>query len=104
MSDIEYIANDIMLMKDGTLFYTGSEEDLLLSMKERVWLCEVPRNMVEQYRKKFLVGNIRTTQAGAELRIISRGKPAEDAISVEKNLEDAFLLYFGEKSEDSYDA
>ena len=104
VSDIEYIANDIMLMKDGTLFYTGSEEDLLLSMKERVWLCEVPRNMVEQYRKKFLVGNIRTTQAGAELRIISREKPAEDAIPVEKKLEDVFLLYFGEKSEDSYDA
>lgn len=104
VSDIEYIANDIMLMKEGKLFYTGSEEDLLLSMKERVWLCEVPRNMVEQYRKKFLVGNIRTTQAGAELRIISREKPAEDAIPVEKKLEDVFLLYFGEKSEDSYDA
>ena len=104
VSDIEYIANDIMLMKEGKLFYTGSEEDLLLSMKERVWLCEVPRNMVEQYRKMFLVGNIRTTQAGAELRIISREKPAEDAIPVEKKLEDVFLLYFGEKSEDSYDA
>lgn len=44
VSDIEYIANDIMLIKDGKLFYTGTAEELLDSMKEKVWLCEVPRN------------------------------------------------------------
>ncbi len=103
VSDIEYIANDIMLMKEGNLFYTGTADDLLSSMKERVWQCHVPRNMVDKYMKKYLVGNIKTTEAGAELRIISRKKPTENAVPVEKNLEDVFLLYFGEKSEEKYD-
>ena len=35
VSDIEYIANNIMLMKDGELFYAGTAEDLVSSMKER---------------------------------------------------------------------
>lgn len=104
VSDVEYIANNILLMKDGELFYTGTAESLLSSMKEKVWQCNVPRNMVEKYAKEYLVGNIKTTEKGAELRIISRGKPTEDAVSVEKNLEDAFLLYFGEKSEEKCDA
>lgn len=104
VSDVEYIANNILLMKDGELFYTGTAESLLSSMKEKVWQCNVPRNMVEKYAKEYLVGNIKTTEKGAELRIISRGMPTEDAVSVEKNLEDAFLLYFGEKSEEKCDA
>ena len=104
VSDVEYIANNILLMKDGELFYTGTAESLLSSMKEKVWQCNVPRNMVEKYAKEYLVGNIKTTEKGAEIRSISRGKPTEDAVSVEKNLEDAFLLYFGEKSEEKCDA
>lgn len=104
VSDIEYIANHIMLMKDGGLFYTGTAEELLSSMHENVWQCHVPRNQVDHYTKEYLVGNIKTTENGAELRIISGRKPAEDAVSVEKTLEDAFLLYFGEKSEEKQDA
>ena len=100
VSDIEYIANEIMLMKDGTLCYTGTAEALLASMQERVWLCRVPRNMVENYMRKYLVGNIKTTENGAELRIISKEQPMAQAVLTEKNLEDAFLLYFGEKSEE----
>ena len=36
VSDIEYIANNIMLMKDGELFYAGTAEDLVSSMREKV--------------------------------------------------------------------
>lgn len=103
VSDIEYIANNIMLMKDGKLFYTGTAENLLLSMKEKVWQCQVPRNMVDTYVREYLVGNIKTTEGGTEIRIISKEKPMENAVCVETNLEDAFLFYFGEKSEENYD-
>lgn len=102
--DIEYIANNIMLMKDGELFYAGTAEDLVSSMKEKVWQCNVSRNMIDKYMNEYLVGNIKTTKTGAELRIISIEKPTEDAVAVEKNLEDAFLFYFGEKSEEKQDA
>ena len=104
VSDIEYIANGIVLMKDGQFCYTGTAENLLTSMEESVWLCQVPRDKVNSYRKKYLVGNIKTTEDGAELRIISGEKPTDNAIPVEKNLEDAFLLYFGEGTEGRYDA
>ena len=104
VSDIEYIANNIMLMKDGELFYAGTAEELVSSMKEKVWQCNVSRSMIDKYMSEYLVGNIKTTKTGAELRIISIEKPTEDAVAVEKNLEDAFLFYFGEKSEEKQDA
>lgn len=93
-----------MLMKDGELFYAGTAEDLVSSMREKVWQCNVSRSMIDKYMSEYLVGNIKTTKTGAELRIISIEKPTEDAVAVEKNLEDAFLFYFGEKSEEKQDA
>ena len=62
-------------------------------MKEKVWQCNVSRSMIDKYMNEYLVGNIKTTKTGAELRIISIEKPTEDAVAVEKNLEDAFLFY-----------
>ena len=82
VSDIEYIANNIMLMKDGELFYAGTAEDLVSSMKEKVWQCNVSRSMIDKYMNEYLVGNIKTTKTGAELRIISIEKPTEDALSL----------------------
>ena len=67
VSDIEYIANNIMLMKDGELFYAGTAEDLVSSMKEKVWQCNVSRSMIDKYMNEYLVGNIKTTKTGAEL-------------------------------------
>lgn len=103
VSDVEYIANDIMLMKAGQLIYNGTTDHLLASMREKVWHCTVVREQVDQYMQQYLVGNIRTTEHGAELRIISRERPTPFAVETEKNLEDAFLLYFGENSEENAD-
>lgn len=103
VSDIEYIANNILMMKSGQLVYSGTAEDLLHTMKENVWNCRVPKDQVNDYRKNYLVDNIKTTENGVELRILSEEKPTENAMQAEKNLEDAFLLYFGEKSEERAD-
>ena len=78
VSDIEYIANNIMLMKMENIFYAGTAEDLVSSMKEKIWQYKNNKNQTEG--------------------IISIEKPTEDAVAVEKNLEDAFLFYFWRKN------
>ena len=62
VSDIEYIANNIMLMKDGELFYAGTAEDLVSSMKEKVWQCNVSRSMIDKYMNEYL-GSLRVPSA-----------------------------------------
>lgn len=94
VSDVEFIANEIILMKDGKFFYTGSTEDLVRSMDESVFQCVVPKNEVNWYLQNYLVGNIKTIPEGAELRIISKTAPVRNAIRQDATLEDAFLLYF----------
>lgn len=104
VSDIEFIANDIMLMKDGRFFFTGTSEELILSMEESVWICTVPRRRVDDYLKRYLVANVKTMSQSAQLRILAKEPPTENAAREEATLEDAFLLYFGERTGDKDDA
>ena len=98
VSDIEYIANKILLMKDGQLVTSGTSEDIIDSMPESVWVCRVTKAGIDVCLKKFKVSNVKTIPGGAELRIISRNRPTENAIQVEATLEDVFLYYFGERA------
>lgn len=104
VSDIEYIANEIILMKEGRFFYTGTSEEIISNMNMSVWHCTIPKGELNRYLKKYLVGNVRTVAGGIELRVLSKEPPSTNAIQTEATLEDAFLLYFGEKAGGKYDA
>ncbi len=98
VSDIEYIANEIWLMKEGQLVQKGTCGEIIRTMPEKVWCCVVDKSMAEAFTAKYGVVNMKSEAQGVELRMISAGKPTENAVCVEPSLEDVFLYYFGEKA------
>lgn len=94
--DVEYIADEILMMKNGRIEETGTAAELIRAMPLHVYLCKVPENQVGDYVKKYRVGNVRTTSEGAELRILAGQVPAPGAKLAEATLEDVFLYYLGE--------
>lgn len=100
VSDIEYIANEILLMKDGRLMHKGTVDEIINSMTETVWECFVDKNMVSDFMKKYKISNMKSETDGVILRVVSRKKPFINAQRVEPSLEDVFLYYFGEKAGD----
>lgn len=103
VSDIESIADEILLMKDGTITTSGTAADLLASMPEDVWSITVPREAAGNYLKSFKVSNVRSVPGGAQLRVLSALQPSAEAVLEDATLEDLFLSYFGEKAGDSHD-
>lgn len=103
VSDIAYIANEILLMKDGSIQDFGTSEQLLSKMPEQVFSLTVPRDAVDAYLRDYKVVNVKTLPEGAELRILSSKKPSENAILEAVTLEDLFLAYFGESSGEQND-
>ncbi len=97
VSDIEYIANEIWLMKDGKLVQQGRLNDILDSMPKRVWTLVTSPAEATKLMKQHKVSNMKTDRGGVELRIISAEQPYPSAEVVKPNLEDVFLYYFGEK-------
>ena len=97
VSDVEYIANEIWLMKNGRLVQQGSLDVVLDSMPEKVWSFVTSQAEAEKFMKQYKVSNMKTDRDGVELRIISAQQPSASAKAVQPNLEDVFLYYFGEK-------
>ena len=98
VSDIEYIANEILLMKDGCITMSGTAEEIVASMPEKVWTFTVPKAQIDAYLKSYKVANVKTVPGGAELRVLSPVRPNSSAVEAEPNLEDAFLYHFGESA------
>ena len=96
VSDVEYIAGQIFLMKDGEIAHSGSVRELVLTMPERVWLCTVPQEQAGRFEREYKVANVRLTGGGAQLRILSAEPPFPNAEQAEATLEDVFLSYFGQ--------
>ena len=103
VSDIEYIANEILMMKDGAILNKGTLDEIISTMPEKVWNCIVPQQSVSAITKRYKVSNMKSENHGVDLRIISAKKPCETAVYVQPSLEDVFLYYFGEKVGDEND-
>ena len=100
VSDVEYIANKILLMQEGKIKAAGTLEELLAGMEQKVWTVRISKDQLNRYMKTYKVSNVKNTADGAELRIIAAVKPAEDAVLENASLEDLFLDYFGERTDD----
>lgn len=98
VSDVEYIANEILMMKDGAIVNEGTLDEIISAMPEKVWECVVPQQSVSAITRRYKVSNMKSENHGVDLRIISAEKPCGTARCVRPSLEDVFLYYFGEKA------
>ncbi|MHC5268836.1 ABC transporter ATP-binding protein [Enterococcus sp. LJL98] len=96
VSDIEYIADEILVLKKGILENTGQAEDLVKTIENKVWECSISTKNVDYYLSKYTVSNQKHEHDNTILRIISEEQPIEEAIKVEPTLEDLYLYYFRE--------
>ncbi len=98
VSDIEYIADSVFLMKEGEITKTGTVEELTACLPAGVWECTVNGREAEFFVKNYKISNIRRAEGRIKLRVLSEEKPREDAALVTANLEDVFLYYFGRRA------
>lgn len=91
VSDVEYIADKIMVMKDGKMIRTGTDIELLKEVEGCVWKCLVSEKEADELNRKYIVSNLKNQGDKVELRIVAKEKPVEDAECVEAVLEDVYL-------------
>ncbi|WIV13720.1 ABC transporter ATP-binding protein [Proteiniborus sp. MB09-C3] len=99
VSDIENIAGTILVMKDGQIIHQGSLEEIIKAIDGRVFECIVDSKTAEKLAAIYPIINIRQENDKTFLRIVCDKKPSEDAICVKATLEDLYLYYFSEVSQ-----
>ena len=97
VSDVEYIADEILVMKEGRLIHRGAPEVVTREAKGLVWECKVDSRYADRYVEQYNVGNLKNAGDETILRIISDTKPCEEAVEAEPTLEDLYLYYFSEE-------
>lgn len=93
VSDVEYIADQIMMMKNGKIIQSGTQAQILSQAAGCVWQCTVPARQAEEIDKRYVVSNLKNQADQVQLRIISPTKPTEDAKPTDVTLEDAYLFF-----------
>lgn len=97
VSDIDYIADDVLMIKKGKLILNCPTEDAIHSMDGKVWTCTVPQSQTDAVSGRFRVVNLHHDgNSGTLLRIVCDTAPNREAKSVEPSLEDLYLYHFEE--------
>ena len=74
VSDIEYIADRIVLMKNGEVSLEGAAESICGSISGMVWECAVAQAEADELIAEHVVTNLHNTHGGVALRIVSEAR------------------------------
>ncbi len=98
VSDVESIAERILVMKSGRIVHCGRPGEITSEIRGKVWECAIPAEQADRYVAQLNVSNLRNERDGRTvLRVIAGDKPMPNAKLAEPNLEDLYLYYFREQ-------
>ncbi len=100
VSDVSYIADIILMMKQGKILLQGSMETVTNSIGGKVWEVMADERKAAWYSRNLRVVNLHHEGNLVRLRIVDDAPPAPDASIVEPGLEDLFLYHFSEDVQD----
>lgn len=102
VSDVEYIADEILVMRAGSIITTGTVDEIVSVIRGFVWECAVTPQEANAMASHMNVGNLHYDRNGmAVVRLVSNSCPHPQAHSAEPTLEDVYLYLFNEQSESS---
>lgn len=95
VSDIEFLANEILIMDKGKLVVKDTPSKLIENIRGRVWKMNVSEEELPAINMEYKVANTCLENDNVAVRIVGDKKPSQNAEEQNPNLEDLFLYYFG---------
>lgn len=96
VSDVESIANEIIMIKDKTILYKKPIRELCQLLSGRIYETAADFQDAEIFRKRFATISEKQENGQLIFRFVSDDQPNENWKSVEPTLEDVFLHVYGE--------
>lgn len=98
VSDVDAIANQVIILKKGRLIEKDTPEALERDMEGKVWEMTITNHHELLQLNSNQISNIQQKQGVFRVRMLSEHKPTQDAVQVLPNLEDVFLYHFGKNN------
>lgn len=96
ISDIESVAKETIMIKDGKLLLKGTHREILEDMKGKVYTVTTNNESeVNEIQRNYKVVSINRGVEDTQLRIISEKKPEyKNSRMTEPRFEDVYMFYF----------
>ncbi|NLC06825.1 MAG: ATP-binding cassette domain-containing protein [Syntrophomonadaceae bacterium] len=94
VSDVDSIAKQIVMIKDGRVGKMEKNEYFVEAMVGKVWLLKMTVDELVVYQNNHIISNVIPAGNHLEVRVVSDNKPSPDAVAVIPTLEDAYLYEF----------
>lgn len=95
ISDMEFIAGEVIIMRNGGVLKIDTTDRLLQDVDGKVWSATISHAMFQKIKNQYTIGNIVQKSDGVEIRIIGDKKPDFSCEPIKPILEDVFSYYFG---------
>lgn len=96
VSDVEYIAKEVIFLKKGQITDLASAHELASKIEGKVFELACGSGEVAAMQARYRVINIAQNNSGVTLRVLSEEMPEGEAKAVAPSLEDYYLWVFGE--------
>ncbi|MGI6554077.1 MAG: hypothetical protein ACOX2P_01450 [Bacillota bacterium] len=94
VSDVDSIAKQTVMIKDGRVGKMEKNEYFINAMEGKVWLLKMTVDELVVYQNNHIISNVIPVGDRMEVRVVSDKKPAPDAVAAIPTLEDAYLYEF----------
>lgn len=99
VSDVEHIADQIILMHKGKILDSGSVNELIQKIPVRAWKIKKDLTKPYSFKPNCLITSSNKNGNNEIIRILCKDIPESAAVLDECTLEDVFLFYNRKKSE-----
>lgn len=100
VSDVEYIAAENAVMKDGKIIAVDTTEGLVQQIEGKVWQGSAPAGELPRWEHRLQVVNLRNEPDGTvTLRYLAEAPQLPGSIPARPKLEDLYLWLFPEETE-----
>lgn len=99
VSDVEYIATQNAVMKNGRLIEKGTTEELVKLVEGKVWTARIPLDRLAELERQLSIVNFRNEEDGqGSIRYLAEKAMVPDSRAVTPHLEDLYLYLFPQET------
>lgn len=91
VEDVRNLCPKMAILSNGEIISTGSPEELVASINEKIWTKIIPKSDIDIYKKTFQVISTKLVSGETQIRVFSDKKPEAGFIKITPNLEDYYF-------------
>ncbi len=95
VSDVSDLCPNMAIINKGEVLLTGRPNELIASLRGRVWSASVPRADLEEAKKKYPVISTRLIAGQTLIHVVSDSSPGVNFEAIAPTLEDGYFAAIG---------